>query len=264
MSKRTHLSFYEQIQDFVPSVSLDCLVFGYRDRRLHVLLLRYKGTNTWALPGGFLPKEAEMEEVIAEILFERTGLKNVFLSQFYTFSSVKRGWSGTKRDSKNFEIIKSMWPRKHRVKITRWFSQRFISTAFMALVDSEKVSPTVDELSDDCKWIPLDDLPSLALDHRTMIEEARRQLRQKINYLPIGRSLLPEKFTMYDLQALYEAILDEKMDRGNFSRKIMKLGILTRHEKLMTGAANKAPYLYSLNHQVYDQLIAEGIGFSKP
>ena len=256
-----HKSFFDQIEEFVPSISMDCVVFGYRDKRLHVLLLKYKSTDTWALPGGFLPKEAEMEEVIAEILFQRTGLKNIFLSQFYTFSSVKRGWWGSKQDSKNFDIIKSIWPNQHREKLTKWFNQRFISTAFMALVDSEKVKPRMDELSDDCRWIALDNLPTLALDHRAMIEEARRQLRQKINYLPIGRSLLPKKFTMHELQTLYEAILDEKMDRGNFQRKMMKLGMLIRHEKLMTGAANKAPYLYSLNHDIYDRLIEDGIGF---
>lgn len=254
-----HRTFYDQFEEFVPSISLDCVVFGYQNKALHVLLLRYKSTTTWALPGGFLPKEFKMEDVVTDILFQRTGVKNIFLKQFYTFSSVERGWKY--KDGQNFEKIKSLWPQEYREKLTKWFDQRFISTAFMALVDTSIVNPAPDEISDDCKWISLDKLPTLALDHREIIQEAQRYLRQSINYLPLGRSLLPTKFTMYDLQSIYEAILGKELDRGNFQRKMMKLNFLNRHEKLMTGASNKAPYLYSLNDEIYDRLIEEGIGF---
>lgn len=262
MAKQEANSFYKKIDEFVPSISLDCVVFGYQNKGLYVLLLKYRNTNSWALPGGFLPKASEMEREVAEILFERTGLRDIFLRQYHTFSSVKRGWLESEKDNQDFNIINSMWPSEQREKLTKWFHQRFISTAFMALVDATKVNPSPDFLSDDCRWTSLGDLPTLALDHREMIDEARKQLRQRINYLPIGKSLLPEKFTMSDLQALYEAVLGEKMDRGNFQRKMMKLGMLNRHEKLMTGASNKAPYLYSLNHEIYDRLIEKGIGFS--
>lgn len=253
-------SFYDQIDNFVPSISMDCVVFGYRSKRLHVLLLKYRETESWALPGGFLPKESEMEEVVTDILFERTGVEDIYLRQFHTFSSVKRGWQD--RDKENFEIIKSLWPAAHREKLVEWFDQRFISTAFMAFVDASLSDPVPDEISDACSWVPLDHLPSLVLDHYDIIQEAHGQLRQRINYLPLGRSLLPAKFTMYELQSLYESVLGKELDRGNFQRKMMKLGFLNRHEKLMTGASNKAPYLYSLNHDTYDRLVAEGIGFS--
>lgn len=253
-------SFYNQIDNFMPSISLDCVVFGYQNKRLHVLLLRYRGTDIWALPGGFLPKDSEMEEVVTAILSERTGVENIFLNQFHTFSSVNRGWKDS--DSENFEIIKSYWPEEYHEKLVKWFDQRFISTAFMAFVDASLSTPSPDEISDECTWIPLDDLPPLALDHHQIIQEAKKQLRQQINYLPLGRSLMPAKFTMYDLQSLYETVLGIELDRGNFQRKMMKLGFLNRHEKLMTGASNKAPYLYSLNDEKYDRLIEEGIGFS--
>ena len=261
MSSHAPNSFYDQIEDFIPSISMDCVVFGYQNKELHVLLLRYRGTNSWALPGGFLPKGSEMEQVVVDILFQRTGLRNIFLKQFHTFSSVKRGWRESRKDRQNFDVIKSTWPIEHREKLERWFNQRFISTAFMALVDANKVTPRPDALSDDCRWVTVENLPSMALDHKEMIELARSQLRQRVNYLPIGHSLLPSKFTMLDLQALYEAILGEKLDRANFQRKMIKLGILHRHEKLMTGASNRAPYLYSLNNNVYRRLIEEGIGF---
>ena len=251
--------FYDRIDDFVPSVSLDCVVFGYKDKGLHVLLLKYKNTDTWALPGGFLPMDAEMEEVVTDILFERTGVRDIYLNQFHTFSSPTRGWKD--RDRHNYEVIKSLWPVEYQVKLDKWFDQRFISTAFMALIDASLAKPVPDELSDDCSWVSLNDLPAMALDHEEIIQEAQRQLRQRINNLPLGRSLLPNRFTMSDLQSLYEAVLGKKLDRGNFQRKIMKLGILHRHEKLMTGASNKAPYLYSIDSEIYDRLLSTGIGF---
>ena len=259
MPINNHRSFYDQIEEFVPSISLDWVVFGYQYQALNVLLLRFKGTNTWALPGGFLHKESKLEDAVTDILFQRTGVENIFLKQFYTFSSLERGWKD--KDRQNFEKIKSLWPQEYQEKVARWFDQRFISTAFMALVDTSIVNPTPDEFSDECKWISLENLPTLALDHGEIIQEAQRNLRQSINYLPIGRSLLPTKFTMYDLQTIYEAILGKELDRGNFQRKMMKLNFLNRHEKLMTGASNKPPYLYSLNDKVYDRLIKEGIGF---
>jgi len=261
MSDKQLGSFIEKIKDFVPSISLDCVVFGYQNKGLHILLLKYKNTDAWALPGGFLPNGAEMESVITDILKARTGLRDIFLTQYYTFSSIKRDWLSTEKNRKIFENMRANWPQSHRAEFEKWFNQRFISTAFMALVDASKAHPVSDEFSDSCLWVPIEKLPPLVLDHDKIIAEALKQLRMKINYLPIGRSLLPPKFTLSDLQFIYEAILRKKMDRGNFQRKIMKLGILIRHEKLMTGAQNKAPYLYSLNYKVYDKLIEEGIGF---
>lgn len=262
MREKKNVPFYGRISDFVPSISLDCVVFGYQNGALHILLLKFNKTDSWALPGGFLPKEVEMQEAVSGILFERTGISDIFLTQYHTFSSTRRGWQDNESDKESFDKVKTMWPEEHKEKLISWFDQRFISTAFMALVDASIVKLEPDEFSDDCRWIPLNELPSLVLDHRAMIEEAKKHLKQRINFLPIGRSLLPERFTMADLQALYEAILEQKMDRGNFQRKIMKLGILNRHEKLMTGASNKAPYLYSINDEVYDRLVNEGIGFS--
>ena len=122
-------SFFDQIDNFVPSISMDCVVFGYHNKALHLLLLRYKKTNTWALPGGFLPKNSTMENAVNDLLFQRTGVEKIFLQQFHTFSSVQRGWID--RDSQNFEIIRSLWPQEHREKLTKWFEQRFISAAIV-------------------------------------------------------------------------------------------------------------------------------------
>lgn len=255
--------FSNGFEGFVPSISIDCVVLGYRQKSLHVLLLRFKHSKAWALPGGFLANDEEMEDAVNRVLLERTGLKNIFLRQFHTFSSLKRNrrWEEVHNDSFFHESFHEL-PEATLTKIKAWFAQRFITTGFLALVDTNKVIPTPDWLSDACKWVPINDLPELVLDHREILERAMLQLKLQLNYWPIGISLLPDKFTMMDLQAIYETILHKSLDRANFQRKILKLNMLKRHEKLMTGAANKAPYLYSFDEEIYFRLKEEGIGFS--
>lgn len=107
----------------------------------------------------------------------------------------------------------------------------------------------------------VDSLPKLVFDHNDILEKAIVHLRHQLNYVPLGLSLLPKKFTMQDLQKLYETILGKPIERSNFQRKILKLDILIRREKLMSGAANKAPYLYSFDEKKYNCLIKDGIGF---
>lgn len=245
---------------FMPGVSLDCVVFGYRDRTLHVLLLRYPHTEAWALPGGFLPLQMTMDEAVSKILAERTGVHDIFLEQFHTFSGVDRGWRDSALSRKALENLRPLWTEEEWADLLDWFDQRFVSTAFLALVNAQVVTPQPDELSEVAQWIPVGELPPLVLDHAHMVEKALQHLRRQVNYLPIGRELLEDKFTMSELQALYEALLGKKLDRGNFQRKMMKLKILVRHEKLMTGAQHKAPYLYSIDQGAYDALLEEGIG----
>ncbi len=253
--------FIQQIKTFVPGISLDCVVFGYYGGVLSVLLLKYRNADAWSLPGGFLPADKEMEAVVNDVLLARTGIKDVFLTQYRTFSSLNRGWSANEQSRLVSVEIEKMWPKEHRSELRAWFDQRFISTAYMALMDSEKATLVPDHLSESCEWIPIAELPPLVLDHQEMITSALAYLRVQINYLPIGKSLLADRFTMNDLQSLYESILQKKLDRGNFQRKMHKLGVLIRHEKLMTGASNKAPYLYSINEEVYQRLVKEGMGF---
>lgn len=254
--------FVNRIESFVPNVSMDCVVFGYRNEELHVLLLKYRNLEAWALPGGFLSVSEEMEDAVNRVLIERTGLTNIFLTQFHTFSSLSRGWQHDDFSRSVLQSLYSTTPDDEVNKLKLWFEQRFISTGYLALVNADDSNPAPDYLSDRCTWMPVNDLPPLVLDHQMIIERALNHLKVQINFLPIGKSLLPDKFTMSSLQSLYETILDKPLDRSNFQRKILKLGMLIRHEKLMTGAANKAPYLYSFDEQIYEQLLRDGIGFS--
>ena len=251
----------KDIRNYAPGISLDCVVFGYSDGVLKVLLLKYRNVDAWGLPGGFLSTDVVMQDAANEVLHKRTGLQDVFLTQYHTFSSLNRGWDVNEKSMLVIEQVQSMWPELHRKELKTWFQQRFISTAFLALIESNKASLSNDDVSERCEWKPISDLPYLVLDHKLMIEMALEYLKVRINYLPIGKSLLGDKFTMSDLQALYESILQKKLDRGNFQRKMLKLGIFKRHEKLMTGASNKAPFLYSINDEAYNRLLEEGIGY---
>lgn len=247
--------------DLVPGVSIDCVVFGYHNKVLHVLIMKYFDSNAWALPGGFLPKDKEMKTVASEVLADRAGVSDVFFQQLFTFDSLNRGWDCNELSQKTLSGVLNRFTPEERENLASIFKQRYVSTAYFALVNSNEVIPKPDSLSEKCEWVAVSELPPMVLDHELMVNKALERLRIQLNYLPIGRSLLNEKFTMSDFQSLYESILQRKLDRGNFQRKILKLNILIRHEKLMTGAQNKAPYLYSINNAVYDELLKSGIGF---
>ena len=142
-----------------------------------------------------------------------------------------------------------------------FLEQRFISSGYLSLVDMRSCSPTPDSMSDKCTWLPVKQLPKLLYDHDDIVIKAMEQLRSRINYMPVGISLLPEKFTMKEFQALYEQILNKSLDRGNFQKKMLRLGFLDRHEKQLTGGAHRAPYLYSFNKKRYNELVEKGIGY---
>lgn len=261
MAKQKELLSDLHIPGIVPSISIDCVVFGYLEKKLHVLLIKYKDTQSWTLPGGFLYEGAEMDETATNIVSSRTGIDNVYLNQFYTFSSLDRHWKHKKKDWECLQTLLAKLPERDQKPFEELMIQRYISTAYFVLLNAAEVRVKPDIHGQLCNWISLSEIPELVLDHNEIVNKAIRALRKRLNFLPIGKTLMPEKFTMSDFQTLYEAILGKYLDRGNFQRKIMKLGFLIRHEKLMTGAQNKAPYLYSIDHEVYDKLVAEGIGF---
>ncbi|MDJ1501405.1 NUDIX hydrolase [Xanthocytophaga agilis] len=236
---------------YLSHISLDCVVFGFHENQLKVLLLKMKDRDKWGLPGGFVRKEESVELAANRVLKERTGLDNIFLQQFHVFSDPDR--------SNNKDLIESA--RKTGIEVTEdnWFAQRFISIGFYALVEFSQVKPTADAISDDCTWWDLQEIKSLMLDHNLILNKALETLRLHLNYQPIGYTLLPDKFTMPELQKLYETILGKKLDRRNFQRKITGYGILKRWEERRSGVAHKAPYFYSFDTEKYKQALQEGL-----
>lgn len=240
---------------FVPGQSIDCVIIGFEDHRLKILILKWKSDfDSWALPGGFIFKNEDLDKAAIRVLKERTGVELPFLEQFKTFGNFDRNKEFNQLEQINLEGLS----QGH----IEWMKQRFISTGYVSLVDIQKCNPKPDILSEKIDWVALDELPSLILDHHSIVKAAIRFIKNQITYLPIGITLLPERFTMKELQLLYESILEKKLDRGNFQRKMLKLDIFIRHEKQLEGGAHKAPYLYSFDKDKYEKLLEQGFGFS--
>ncbi len=240
------------INQFLKHISLDCVVFGFHENQLKVLLLRMKKTKEWALPGGFVHEKESMELAANRVLKVRTGLDHIFLNQFHVFSDPKRS------------NINPAVPDVLEFGITftdeNWFNQRFISVGFYALVDFSLVHPQPDLLSDICEWISLDEIGSLMMDHRQILDKALETLRLQLVYQPVGYNLLPDKFTMPELQKLYETILGKELDRRNFQRKILAYNIISKLDEVRQGVPHKAPSLYRFNPENYQKALKEGLG----
>jgi len=240
-------------KDFLAHISLDCVVFGFHAGQLKVLLLKMKHADQRALPGGFVMNHETMEEAAIRTLSERTGVENVFLQQFAVFSDPGRGWDAAERQR---DLIKLGLSKPEKAG---WISQRFISVGFYALVEFSCVVPRPDALSEACDWYNLDERGPMILDHEQIIAAALATLQSQLNYQPVGYNLLPRKFTLPELQKLYEAILGKKLDRRNFQRKVFSFGILRSLDEKRTGVAHKAPYLYSFDLRKYQKALKLGL-----
>ncbi len=236
---------------FMPSLSLDCVIFGFHENELKVLLLKMKSADKWALPGGFIYKDEDIEQAATRVLKERTGIDDIFLQQFHVFGHPKRADKKFHLDMLRKDGI--------QVKPDNWILQRFLTVGYYALVDFAHVTPVPDISSVACAWWDLHDIHELFMDHKHILDKALETLRLQLNHQPIGYNLLPKKFTMPELQKLYETILDKKLDRRNFQRRMMGYGILKRLAETRKGGAHKAPYLYSFVLRKYRRALAEGL-----
>lgn len=213
-----------------PSVTTDCVIFGFDGTKLQVLLVErgidpYKGM--WAFPGGFVKMDESCEEGALRELQEETGLTGAYIEQFHTFSDPNRD------------------PR-----------ERVITVAFYALVRKQDVKGGVDAVR--AEWFALDQIPQLAFDHDSILRKAMKSLRERIHFEPIGFELLPEKFTLKELQNLYEAILDVRFDRSNFAKKMLHFNILRQLDETVWPTPKREAYLYSFNEDSYNELKQKG------
>ncbi|MBS2099797.1 NUDIX hydrolase [Carboxylicivirga linearis] len=241
---------YHNNQEFLSHISIDSVVFGFHENELKVLLLELKDLEKYALPGGFVKKDETIEDAASRILKWRTGLDEIFLQQFKVFSSPDRS-----KDNPTIPIIKSLIPN---IDIS-FYNDRFISIGFFALVEYTLVNPNPDELSIKCEWVNIDDAKNVIIDHSDIINGALEALRIQLNYSPIGYNLLPQKFTMPELQKLYETILGKQLDRRNFQRKILSYNILNRLDEKRVGVAHKSPYLYEFDLENYQKALENGL-----
>ncbi len=229
-------------EKFLPHISVDCVVFGFHDATLKVLLTKLKDSDAWLLPGGYMGKEEELNDAANRLLYERTGVSNIYLQQFKVFSEIKRS-----------EPFFSDDPAP------RWDTMRFFTVGFDARGDDTKVQAVPDEFSSDIAWHDVAKLPNMGMDHAHITAKALIKLRRELNYKPVGYNLLPEIFTMPELQRLYEAILNKPLNRGNFYRKMMAYDILDKMPETRKGGAHKAPNLYRFNLERYTAALQDGL-----
>ena len=225
MSKGTYTYEYPR-----PAVTTDCVIFGFDSEGLSVLLVErgiepFKGC--WAFPGGFMQMDEDAQTGAKRELKEETGLEADYIEQFGTFTEVNRDPRG-----------------------------RVVTIAYFALVKKTEVKGADDAAQ--AKWFSIDSIPPLAFDHDRILRVALKALREKIHFEPVGFELLPNVFTMPQLQDLYESILQVKFDRRNFASKMLKLGILNEVNDGTVRKGTRNPIKYSFNKESYDQMKAKG------
>jgi 8-oxo-dGTP diphosphatase len=222
-------------REFLPHVSVDCAIFGFHGGELKILLVKWKGLGQWCLPGGYVRLAETLDEAAYRVLEERTGLRKIYLQQFRAFGGIDRGEN----------VLRAIFAGLGmEVPPDLWIFERTVSVGYLALVDFADVTPRADHMSEEFRWWDVRDRPPLLFDHDEIVETALSTLRTQLDYRPIGRSLLPEKFTMPELQRLYEAVCDTSLDRRNFQRKMLALGIVERLPERKRGVPHRAPHLY--------------------
>ena len=222
-------------EDILPSISTDSIIFGLDNRKLKVLLIRRNiepSVGLWALPGGFVLYHEDLDMSARRTLQNMTGMSNVYMEQVYTFGHVNR------------------FP-----------DRRVVTVAYYALInytlENLKAGPDATEIN----WFDILELPGLVFDHRHILETALAFLRAKVRTEPIGFELLPQKFTLTELQGLYEAVLGTLFDTRNFRKKILKMNLLRPLDETQVGVAHRAARLYSFNKETYHGLKDKGFIF---
>ena len=218
-----------------PAVTVDNVIFTFEDKELKVLLIKrrqdpFKGE--WALPGGFVEIDESLEDAAKRELKEETGITNAFMEQLQTFGAVDRDPRG-----------------------------RVISVAYFALVNAEEIDIIASTDAQAVEWFPLNELPEVAFDHQKIIRFALNQLKFKLKHQPIGFELLPERFSLSQLQHLYEAVLEKPLDKRNFRKKILNLDVLSEDDKKKS-IAKRAATLYKFDKHKYVDLKKKGGKFT--
>lgn len=232
-------------ENLIPQITVDCVIFGYENQKLKVLIpkINFKG-DFWALPSGFVNQEDDIDAAAQKVLQFRTGLENIYLEQFSVFGKASRNNMAFLDKLVELNVAEGLQKSTQFSEEYQWFTKRFIAIGYYALVDISKVNPQLSDIDQTIDWHDIDELPTMILDHQEIVAEALETLRGHINEKINAFNLLPETFTMREVQDVYEAVCGRTFVRTNFQKMILELNVLERLEKKFTGAANKAPYLY--------------------
>lgn len=219
----------------IDALSIDCLIFGFKNGSLEILLVQHGegiSKGRWALPGGWIKYSESIDDSASRILRELTGVTNIYLEQIKAFGDVSR------------------YPTK-----------RVITIVYYALVKPENYTLHAGFTAADAQWFKIDNLPSLPYDHDRIVAEGIAFLKEKARREPIGFNLIPKKFTLLQLQGLYEAILGRPLDKPNFRRKILKMNFLEVCKEKQTDVSHRAASLYRFDKRRYARLKQKGFIF---
>ena len=227
-----HLNSYKSRQKIL--VAVDCIIFGFDGNQIKALLIKRRfepEKGKWSLMGGFVEKKESAEEAAMRVLNQLTGINNIYMEQLYCFSDLKRDTAG-----------------------------RVISIAYFALINIEDYNEQL-QVDHEAKWFALNKIPALIFDHRKMIVKAKARLQDKVVSHPIGFELLPRKFTLPQLQNLYEAIYEAPLDKRNFAKKMLSLGILNKLNEKDKESSRKGAFYYIFDDVKYNRLQSNGVKF---
>lgn len=219
----------------IDALSIDCLIFGFMKSELFILLIKHKTgptKNTWKLPGGWIQYNEDLDEAARRILKIQTGVDNLFLEQFKTFGNVNR------------------FP-----------NDRVITIAYYALLNAENFELPLAPVDIQVSWVRISEIPDMLYDHNKIFRSCLAFIKHKVQHEPIGFNLLPKKFTLKQLQDLYEAILQQKLDKSNFRKKLLKMNLLIKTDEKQKDVSHRAAMLYTFDKKVYHLLQESGFTF---
>jgi ADP-ribose pyrophosphatase YjhB (NUDIX family) len=222
-------------RDYVPHLSVNSVIFGTHGGTLTVLLLESAGTGTWSLPGGYVRRDEAVDDAAARMLTEMTGLTGTALRQFHTFGGPSRG------EAVVADALRAMGidaPPAH------WVLGRVVSVGYVALVDSASAQVAPNAWTRSIAWCDVTQLPPLIIDHGEMVTRALDAVRAHVDDLPRDANVLPAAFTMPELQKLHETVLGRPLDRRNFQKRMLDLGLVERLPDHRTGGRRKPTYVY--------------------
>ncbi len=225
-------NFYKEQDKYY--LAIDCIIFGFDKGSLKLLLIKRNFDpckDKWSLMGGFLQPDESLNDAAQRILFQLTGLTDIYLEQLNTYGDIERDPAG-----------------------------RVVSAAYYALIDAKKYNE-IEHQNYTAKWFDINNSPELIFDHNQMVQDALQRLKEKSQTRPIGFELLPDKFTIPQLQKLYEAINQMEFDKRNFRKKILSFHILNRLDEKDKAGSKKGAYLYQVDETKYSTMMKDGLLF---
>jgi 8-oxo-dGTP diphosphatase len=220
---------------FTLALSIDCVVFGFDGEGIKVLLIKRSADpyfGYWALPGDLMDPEKELTSSVNEVLYNLTGLSNLYFEQVETFGEVNRHPLGRVITSSYYTLVK---------------------------ISDYKLNPA--SFAKEARWFRIDEVGELAFDHNAILQSCFNKIKKSVRIKPIGFELLPKRFTLSELQSLYESILGEPVDTRNFRKKLAKMNILTDTKKTQKQVAHRPAKLFSFDEQTYNELKKTGFNF---